>query len=125
MENGWILVGKTRGFPCGITFANKTHRQESSARDYFRGRDKGIPVSEMKAFHEQLKKSANTSRLYIGKNGKHGFCNGRSGKNPFFFWSLNLTDAFLVEEGILTGRSIVRIPNGVARLQLSEYDVID
>ncbi|MDH3583935.1 MAG: alpha/beta hydrolase fold domain-containing protein [Phycisphaerae bacterium] len=89
------------------------------------GKDKGIPVGEMKAFHEQLKQAANTSRLYVGKNGKHGFCNGRSGENPFFYWSLDLTDAFLVQQGILTGRSIVEIPKGVARLKSDEYDLID
>lgn len=76
--------------------------------------DHGIPVEEMEAFHESLADSGNDSSLYIGFGGPHGFCNGRNPRNPFFYWSLELADQFLVRIGILDGESVVQVPDGVA-----------
>ena len=89
------------------------------------GSDPGIPVSEMVDFHESLKHVGNSSELYIGHEGKHGFCNGRNKNNRFFYWSLELEDQFLVKHGILSGTSVVNIPNGVLPLQENEYDKYD
>ena len=74
-----------------------------------------ITVESLKAFHEALKAAGNDSEFYVGKGGKHGFCNGRNKRNPFFYWSLELTDQFLVKHGILTGPSEVKRPAGVAQ----------
>ncbi len=83
--------------------------------------DSAIPVGEMKTFHQSLIAAGNDSRLYVGKGGKHGFCNGRNARNPFFYWSLELTDKFLVDKGILSGKSLVEIPAGVKRLRFEDY----
>ncbi len=85
--------------------------------------DVAITVDEMKAFSSALKKAGNYAELYIGKGGKHGFCNGRDSSNPYFYWSAELEDNFLVKQGILTGPSLVKIPAGVVALTRSQYDV--
>lgn len=82
--------------------------------------DPAIPVAEMQAFDEALKSEGNASELHVGSDGKHGFCNGRNPKNPHFYWSLELSDRFLVKHGILTGRSQVVIPAGVERLHVED-----
>jgi acetyl esterase len=74
------------------------------------GSDTAIPVAEMIEFHELLKEKDIVSELYIGNQGKHGFCNGRNPYNRFFYWSINLADQFLVKYGILDGPSRVSIP---------------
>lgn len=86
------------------------------------GEDPAIPVEGLQAFHESLKAAGNGSELYVGKKGKHGFCNGRNPRNRFFYWSLELEDAFLVKHGIITGDSLVTRPEGVAQLQPEEYE---
>lgn len=85
--------------------------------------DPAIPVADLKAFHENMKKEGNVSALYIGKGGKHGFCNGRNPRNPFFYWSLELADQFLVEQGILEGSPLVKRPEGVAVIQDDGFNV--
>lgn len=75
--------------------------------------DPAIPVEGLVAFHEQLKAAGNVSELYVGKGGKHGFCNGRNPQNPFFYWALALKDRFLVKHGILAGASVLAVPEGV------------
>ncbi len=84
--------------------------------------DRAITVESLESFHKALKEAGTASELYIGKGGKHGFCNGRHKDNPFFYWSLELEDRFLVEHGILSGASMVRIPEGVATISKQEYD---
>lgn len=54
--------------------------------------------------------------------GKHGFCNGRNPRNPFFYWSLALEDRFLVQHGILTGPDKVKIPERVRAMDKDDYD---
>ncbi len=85
--------------------------------------DQAITVAEMKSFHDALKSAGNSSTLYIGKGAKHGFCNGRNPNNPFFYWSLELEDQFLVKLGILSGPSKVRVPDGVKQLLPADFDV--
>ncbi len=85
-----------QGSPPFITFAG--------------GSDTAIPVAEMIEFHELLKEKDIVSELYIGNQGKHGFCNGRNPYNRFFYWSVELTDRFLVKQGILGGASMVSVP---------------
>ena len=92
----------TEGLPPVITFLGD--------------QDPGIPPESLLAFHESLKKAENASEYYVGKGGKHGFCNGRNPANPFFHWSLELTDQFLVKHGMLTGPSKVEVPRGVKAL---------
>lgn len=75
--------------------------------------DRAVAVDEMKSFHQSLIKHRNYSLLYIAKGGKHGFCNGRNPQNPYFYWSLELADQFLVNQGILTGHSVIEVPDGV------------
>lgn len=75
--------------------------------------DPAIKVEDLNAFHEALKAAGNGSEYYVGKGGNHGFCNGRNRWNPFFYWSLELEDAFLVKHGMLTGESKVLRPDGV------------
>lgn len=75
------------GVPPFITFAG--------------GADTAIQVSEMIEFHQALKEKRVDSELYVGSKGKHGFCNGRNPNNPFFYWSVELTDRFLVKHSIL------------------------
>jgi len=99
----------TEGLPPFITFLGEE--------------DPAITVEEMRAFHNAIKQAGNTSELYIGKGGKHGFCNGRNNINPFFYWSLELADQFLVNHGILAGESKVVRPVGVKQLQTGDYDV--
>ena len=85
--------------------------------------DPAISVEDMLDFHNALKQAGNSSELNIGKGGKHGFCIGFRSNNPFFYWSLDLIDKFLVNHGILSGESLVKIPAGVKQLQTSDYDV--
>ena len=77
------------------------------------GKDPGIPEQEMVDFYNAMKASSNKVELYIGKNGKHGFCNGRNPKNSFFYWSLKHADDFLVSQGVLSGRATIKYPEGV------------
>ena len=86
------------GVPPFITFAG--------------GSDTAISVTEMIEFHQALKKQNIVSELYIGNQGKHGFCNGRNPYNRFFYWSVALTDRFLVKQGILNEASIPKLKQG-------------
>ena len=86
------------GVPPFITFAG--------------GSDTAISVTEMIEFHQALKKQNIVSELYIGNQGKHGFCNGRNLYNRFFYWSVALTDRFLVKQGILNEASIPKLKQG-------------
>ncbi len=89
----------------------------------FLGEDDPTPVDELKAFHDALKSAGNASEYYIGKGAGHGFCNGRNPRNPFFYWSLELEDQFLVRHNILTGTANVQIPTGVKVLKPGDdYD---
>ena len=80
-----------------------------------------IPVNEILKFHKDLKKVGNKTEFYLGKNGKHGFCNGRNARNRFFYWSLELGDKFMVKHGILNGKSKVKRPSGVTALKENEF----
>jgi len=71
----------------------------------------------IRGFHDDLKKAGNQSEFYVGKGAGHGFCNGRNDRNPFFYWSLELEDIFLVKHGILTENSLVLAPEGVKVLK--------
>lgn len=82
--------------------------------------DPAISVESLLDFHRALKVSGNASEYYVGKGGKHGLCNGRNARNPFFYWSLELSDQFLVKHGILSGPSLVEAPAGVPVLQVGE-----
>jgi acetyl esterase/lipase len=86
-------------------------------------RDPAISVESIVEFHDALKAHGGGSELYIGKGGKHGLCNGRNPYNPYFYWSLELSDQFLVKHGILDGESFVVRPQGVQVLQAeTNYD---
>jgi len=87
------------------------------------GADHAIPVSEMEEFHQALKAKGIPSELYIGNQGKHGFCNGRNPYNRFFYWSINLADQFLVKHGILEGVSNMTIPKEVKQLKENDFQV--
>jgi acetyl esterase/lipase len=87
------------------------------------GKDPVVSVEDLKTFHEALKAAGNASAFYVGKNGKHGFCIGRNPRNRYFYWSLELADAFLVKHGILTGQSVVKRPKGIRPLTPAEFDV--
>ena len=85
--------------------------------------DPAITVESMVEFHEALKAHGGTSEFYVGKGGKHGLCNGRNPHNPYFYWSVELEDQFLVKHGILSGDSLVTRPTGVKVLQpQTDYD---
>ncbi len=86
-------------------------------------KDPIITVESLREFHDALKKAGNVSALYVGKGGKHGFCNGRNPRNPFFHWSLELADQFLVKQGFLSGAPLVKIPAGVKTLQAEDFDI--
>ncbi|MGB1129661.1 MAG: alpha/beta hydrolase [Haloferula sp.] len=79
--------------------------------------DAGITVESLRAYDKALRAAGNASELYVGEGGKHGFCNGRNPKNPYFYWSLELSDRFLVKHGILSGESRVVVPEGVEKLE--------
>jgi acetyl esterase/lipase len=83
----------------------------------FLGEKDPTPVDVLKDFHEALKTAGVASEYYVGKGAGHGFCNGRNPRNKFFYWSMELEDAFLVKHGILTGNSKIEVPDGVAVLQ--------
>jgi len=87
------------------------------------GADHAIPVSEMEEFHQALKAKNIPSELYIGNQGKHGFCNGRNPYNRFFYWSINLADQFLVKHGILEGVSNMTIPKEVKQLTENDFQL--
>ena len=102
------------GVPPFITFAG--------------GSDTAIPVAEMIDFHQALKKQNIVSELYVGNKGRHGFCNGRNPYNHFFYWSVELTDRFLVKLGILHEASIPMLEKGfgpagkkLRKLRAAEY----
>ena len=80
--------------------------------------DSAIKVDGLNAFHEALQAAGNVSEFYVGQGGKHGLCNGRDKMNPFFYWSLELEDAFLVKYGILSGSSKVKRPAGVGPIKV-------
>lgn len=85
--------------------------------------DPAITVESLVDFHEALKAQGGASEFYVGKGGKHGLCNGRNPKNPYFYWSLELSDQFLVKHGILSGESLVTRPAAVKVLQPeTDYD---
>ena len=84
--------------------------------------DPSVTVESIKAFHEDLQKAGNVSEFYVGKGGKHGFCIGTKEQNRFFYWSLELVDAFLVKHGLLTGGNLVIRPAGVEPLQPEEFE---
>jgi len=81
-------------------------------------KDQLIPIKELQMFHESLQTFGNDSEYYVGQDGKHGFCNGRTPRNPYFYWSLELEDRFLVRHGILSGTSNVRCPDGVGSVHV-------
>jgi len=90
------------------------------------GKDPAINVDSLLAFQADLKAAGNHSITYIGHEGKHGLCNGRNPTNPFFYWSLNYADQFLIEHSILDGSPTVKIPEGVNSLKKDEdYTVYD
>jgi acetyl esterase/lipase len=84
--------------------------------------DPAITVESLKAFHDNLRFAGNHSELYVGKGGRHGFCNGRNPANPFFYWSLELEDRFLVKHGILSGPSMTAVQAGVNVLEKCDYE---
>ncbi|MDF7823557.1 alpha/beta hydrolase [Pontiellaceae bacterium B12227] len=85
-------------------------------------KDPAIKVEDLDAFYNALKAAGNDSEYYVGQGGKHGFCNGRNIWNPFFYWSLELEDEFLVNHGILTGSHQVVRPNEVSPLAPDEFE---
>jgi len=97
------------GLPPFITFAG--------------GSDTAIPLAEMEEFHQALKAKSIPSELYIGNDGKHGFCNGRNPYNAFFYWSISLADQFLVKHGILEGVSNMTFPKEVKQLTENDFQV--
>ena len=78
--------------------------------------DPAITTKEILDYHYSLKKAGNASEYYIGHGGKHGLCNGRNPQNPFFYWSVEKIDSFLVKHGIIEGSSLVTLPSGVKKL---------
>ena len=90
----------------------------------FHGDQDPTPVADILSFHEAMKDAGNDTGLYVGIGGTHGFCNGRRPDNKFFFWSLNLADAFLVRQGILAGSSKVAIPDGVPVLEAGKDFIV-
>jgi len=87
----------------------------------FLGDKDPTPVDGLLAFHQTLKKAGNASEYYVGKGAKHGFCNGRNPQNPFFYWSLELADRFMVKHGVLAEESKVERPEGVRALDDADY----
>jgi len=84
--------------------------------------DQAIPVVDILDFHNKLIQSGAASEYYVGKGGKHGFCNGRNPNNKFFHWSLGLSDNYFVKHGIISGASKVKVPAGVAILDEGDFD---
>jgi acetyl esterase len=80
-------------------------------------KDPAIPVASLKKFHDDLKAKGNVSEYYVGKDGKHGLCNGRNPRNPYFYWSLELIDQFLLKQNLITGKSKLKRPDGVSVLE--------
>ncbi len=85
------------------------------------GADPVVLEEEMIDFNSSLKESGNLSELYIGKKGRHGFCIGNKKTNRFFYWSLELVDQFLLKQNILSGKSMVEIPDGLLPLKEEEF----
>jgi len=97
----------TKGLPPMIIFAGSE--------------DPTVPVEEIKPFHEAVREAGNISELHVGKGGKHGFCIGNRPTNPYFYWSLELVDAFLVKHGVLSGEPLVVRPEGVKTLTKTDF----
>ncbi|NJB82545.1 alpha/beta hydrolase [Wenyingzhuangia aestuarii] len=117
LYNPWFKCSESLSPPFHIT------KNLPSIITFSGGQDPGIPVQQMIDFHNALKKVGNPSELYIGKKGKHGFCNGRNKNNRFFYWSLEYADEFLVKNNILSGENLVVRPNNVQKLTADEYQV--
>ncbi|MFC5051799.1 alpha/beta hydrolase fold domain-containing protein [Rubritalea spongiae] len=97
----------TEGLPPLITFVGD--------------KDPAVTVESLVAFQDDYRDKGNSSELYVGIGGKHGLCNGRNPKNRFFYWSLELADQFLVSEGVIQGKSLVKIQDDVKVLEESDY----
>ena len=87
----------------------------------FLGSKDPLPVPELKGFHEKMAAAGNASELHIGIGAGHGFCNGRNPQNPYFYWSLETVDRFLVDYGILTGSPNVQRPKGLPEIETETY----
>ena len=91
----------------------------------FLGSKDPLPVPEMKGFHDKMVAAGNASEFYVGVGAGHGFCNGRNPQNPYFYWSLERVDRFLVKHGILTGKHNIQRPEGLAEIETEAYKVED
>jgi dienelactone hydrolase len=88
--------------------------------------DPEIPVDEMKAVHENYKEHDNFSKVYVGIGGKHGFCIGGDGKNPYYYWFLKCVDQFLCDLKVISGKNTVVLPKGIKDLMPgTDYTIID
>lgn len=91
----------------------------------FHGDQDPIPVSEVAAFRQAMAEAGNTCTLYVGKGGKHGFCNGRNGKNPYFYWSLALANQFLINQQILGSKPTVPFRQDIKAFKQEDYLTIE
>jgi len=87
----------------------------------FLGDKDPTPISDLLAFRKDLMEAGNVADLHIGIDGKHGFCNGRNPGNPYFYWSIEAVDAFLVKHGILSGAATVKRPAKLHRCRWKSY----
>lgn len=80
-----------------------------------------VPVSDLLAFRADLMESGNRADLHVGIDGGHGFCNGRNKNNPYFYWSIETADHFLIEHGILSGTPKVERPENLRACRWKSY----
>jgi acetyl esterase len=87
----------------------------------FLGSKDPLPVPEMRGFHGKMIAAGNDSEFYVGVGAGHGFCNGRNPVNPYFYWSLELVDRFLVKHGLLSGKHNIQRPEGLPAVESEAY----
>lgn len=87
----------------------------------FLGDKDPVPVSELLGFRKDLMEAGNVADLHVGIDGKHGFCNGRNPGNPYFYWSIEAADTFLVKHAILSGSSTLKRPANLRPCRWKSY----
>ena len=105
-------------FKCAESLSPPYHveKGDPATITFLGDKDPAITVESLKDYHDSLLANEIDSEYYVGVGGKHGLCNGRNPKNPYFYWGLQLTDNFLVKHGILETNHEVNVPEGVKRL---------
>lgn len=109
-------------FRCPDALSPPKHvKEELPPTIMFIGDKDPVPVSDLLDFRADLMKAGNRADLHVGIDGRHGFCNGRNKNNPYFYWSIETSDRFLIEHSILPGTPKVERPKNLRSCRWKSY----